>query len=802
MKIAGVILIFSLILSDAAASQTSPGYAIITVSEINDLSLKLPDFVAHKESLGFDVQVVTEADFGGGTGDEAAENIKTWLQNHYLSDNIKYVLLIGDPDSANSQVPMKMVLIRDAMNIVMPAVFEPTDAYYARLSEDWDMEPYESGPLGRLAYPSPYLWDYQVMVGRIPCYKPYAGSTNDLDNILQKTIDYEHQTIEGTSIGWRKNALLAIDYYNGTTGEDFFTAEAIKNDILDVANWNSCRVYSQAYQDFYPEYQPETIGSSVETVCQTWDANNYGLVIWDSQRDPNLNGPCMSDSLSPGENHPGFTCHPNLEAVDPCNPENLVYTLLKKPDAGAVCSLASTHSYYSRTSSSEGGMAGNTENLRVAYEYTSRLVSGFTAGEALYAVKKRLFLHGPSPFIDDIFTFNLYGDPSLRLVNLQGKTIYVDASASGDNNGVSWQNAYNYLQDALEEAVPGDEIHLAQGTYRPDANSAIPGGTADRSVSFEMINDVAIKGGYAGLTEVDPNARDIILYYSVLSGEIGDPNIDTDNSFHIVTAGDGVCEASVLDGLVIADAYGDSNDPSFGALYALRAYPKACNCSFEANHADKYGVAVFCSNGAIEIDHCTFRYNSQTSLGAVIDGRLSKFILNNSIFYQNLIENGQGAIYPASTLYDVVNCTFANNPSTAALARFQLGDSSLSTKMYFTNSILYGNEKSSAPSQSHRGEKYFRYCDVEGVVEGEANIDVDPLFVDLANDDYHLKSQAGHWDWLTQNWVLDNITSPCIDAGDPNFPVGDEPAPNGYRINMGAYGGTYQASKTYSEGAT
>jgi hypothetical protein len=45
--------------------------------------------------------------------------------------------------------------------------------------------------------------------------------------------------------------------------------------------------------------------------------------------------------------------------------------------------------------------------------------------------------------------------------------------------------------------------------------------------------------------------------------------------------------------------------------------------------------------------------------------------------------------------------------------------------------------------------------------------------------------------------VKDDVTSPCIDAGDPNSPVGEEPFPNGGRINMGAYGGTAEASKSY-----
>ncbi len=63
--------------------------------------------------------------------------------------------------------------------------------------------------------------------------------------------------------------------------------------------------------------------------------------------------------------------------------------------------------------------------------------------------------------------------------------------------------------------------------------------------------------------------------------------------------------------------------------------------------------------------------------------------------------------------------------------------------------------------------------------------------------DYHLKSQAGRWDPNNESWVQDDVTSPCIDAGDPNSPIGDEPFPNGGRVNMGAYGGTAEASKSY-----
>ena len=74
----------------------------------------------------------------------------------------------------------------------------------------------------------------------------------------------------------------------------------------------------------------------------------------------------------------------------------------------------------------------------------------------------------------------------------------------------------------------------------------------------------------------------------------------------------------------------------------------------------------------------------------------------------------------------------------------------------------------------------------------------DPLFVDPNNGDYHLRSARGRY-WPAHDvWVLDNVTSPCIDAGDPAADFSQERLPNGGRLNMGAYGGTPFASMSES----
>ncbi|MEN6316833.1 MAG: right-handed parallel beta-helix repeat-containing protein [Clostridiaceae bacterium] len=79
-------------------------------------------------------------------------------------------------------------------------------------------------------------------------------------------------------------------------------------------------------------------------------------------------------------------------------------------------------------------------------------------------------------------------------------------------------------------------------------------------------------------------------------------------------------------------------------------------------------------------------------------------------------------------------------------------------------------------------------------VDHPSDINVDPLFADAANHDYHLKSEYGRWDGTS--WINDDVTSPCIDAGNPLSDYSIEPEENGERINIGAYGNTVEASKT------
>lgn len=83
------------------------------------------------------------------------------------------------------------------------------------------------------------------------------------------------------------------------------------------------------------------------------------------------------------------------------------------------------------------------------------------------------------------------------------------------------------------------------------------------------------------------------------------------------------------------------------------------------------------------------------------------------------------------------------------------------------------------------------YWDPNGTTDDTS----DDFWVD---GDYHLKSTTGRWDPENLRWATDNLNSRCIDAGDPNTDWTKELWPHGKNINIGAYGGTHEASMSVS----
>ena len=356
------------------------------------------------------------------------------------------------------------------------------------------------------------------------------------------------------------------------------------------------------------------------------------------------------------------------------------------------------------------------------------------------------------------------------------KIIYVDDDASGLNDGTCWNDAYNYLQNALAVAQSGDEIRVGQGIYTPaDPVTPVPPGQAsnpdpkdgatgvsidaalswtagtgatshdiyfgtsislpfvrnqtattfypvgmaynttyywridsvnvwgkstgavwsfttgeapqpppppppplpmnlsngqteevasvDRAATFQLINGVAIKGGYAGFSEPDPNARDIDLYETILCGDIGTAGYWPDNCYHVVTA-NGVDETAVLDGFVITCGFANiGHDLQYigGGMLNKSSNPTVINCTFINNSAiEGGGMGNLSSSPALT--NCNFIGNRAHSLGAgLCNSYESSPILTNCTFIENSVKHSGGGMANVLSSPTLTECTFTGN---------------------------------------------------------------------------------------------------------------------------------------------
>ena len=259
-----------------------------------------------------------------------------------------------------------------------------------------------------------------------------------------------------------------------------------------------------------------------------------------------------------------------------------------------------------------------------------------------------------------------------------GKVIYVDDDAPIDGGGSSWADAFCCLQNALADANASDEIHVARGIYKPDLRIEKAGRTGtwltasgDRMDSFQLLSDVTIKGGYAGIGEAEPDARDINLYETILSGDLSandgnnpdDPVSETsraENSYQVVT-GSGTEETAVLDGFTItggnADVFTNRNG---GGMLNEYGSPQIINCTFTQNSAQYYGGGIYNYYSSPTLVNCTFTQNSSGTEGGGIYNYQNDLNLTNCTFEGNSAHRG-GGIHSGHGNLSLTDCTFIGN---------------------------------------------------------------------------------------------------------------------------------------------
>jgi hypothetical protein len=205
------------------------------------------------------------------------------------------------------------------------------------------------------------------------------------------------------------------------------------------------------------------------------------------------------------------------------------------------------------------------------------------------------------------------------------------------------------------------------------------------------------------------------------------------------------------------------------------------------------------------ITRATLRFNVVTAnigpapgAGVFIDDGAEATMLNELVYGNACPAGGGAGIYVDGlgannhSVATLVNSTVAAHHCPPGLDR---GDALFLERATVTarNSIFWGNGGDDFYVDNN-SSLTVSYSLSEESLAGTGNLVADPLFAGPA--DLHLRSTSGRYDPVGKRWVVDTGHSPAIDAADPADGVAAETPPHGNRRNLGAYGGTVQASRS------
>jgi len=503
-------------------------YVIITTNAIEASSAKLAGFVSHKTAWGLSPLVITEDEFGGLTGqapDGTAEKIRQWLMENYASYQVRYVLLIGNPDAESGDIPMKKCWPRYHESWERIA---ETDYFYADLTGNWDLngdtffgqyKEYPDGDRGEHEGEQGIDLTAEVFVGRIPIYGNSEDDFKQLDDILQKTIDY--QAAAG-DLSWRRKILLPESFSDSST-DGAYLAERMMDDYLTTAGFSPYKLYQQGschdHDDSTYDSDEELVGDA------TWNhwkqtANAYGLVTWWAHGDAwNAyvgygGGHWCGGYLMQSENcaslddtKPAIVYQCSCSTASPEYDDNLSYSLLK---SGAIAAVGATRGSWYKVGWT--GPTGMMYNVDLGYEMNKNLTElSYPVGKALAVAKSTLSPTAADTLYMNAFGFNVYGDPEIH--NDQCAYTYITLD--------SFEAVARKDSSTLLRWVTGTEIGTAGfDLYRsetPDFESyekvnpriIEPTGSPVAGAEYEVL-DRSVRPGtlyYYFLVEIDVNGK-------------------------------------------------------------------------------------------------------------------------------------------------------------------------------------------------------------------------------------------------------------------------------------------------------
>ncbi|HIB48693.1 MAG TPA: HYR domain-containing protein [Flavobacteriaceae bacterium] len=238
-------------------------------------------------------------------------------------------------------------------------------------------------------------------------------------------------------------------------------------------------------------------------------------------------------------------------------------------------------------------------------------------------------------FADCSFTVTIVDPCTVFTSNIA----YVDANATGANNGSSWADAFTDLQaaiTAINDCPALDTIYIAEGTYLPTA-------TTDQDISFEIPANTTIYGGFSPNNgAIDLGTRNFNAYPTILSGDIGVPGITNDNTDTIVIITSNTAPIT-FDGITIRDG-------------------------FDSDFLGGDATAILIDNALgginLTLNNCTISNNEASITDIIYTIGPSHLITINNSFITDNQSNNRAILYAAAlTGVTITNTTIANNAS-------------------------------------------------------------------------------------------------------------------------------------------
>lgn len=434
---------------------------------------------------------------------------------------------------------------------------------------------------------------------------------------------------------------------------------------------------------------------------------------------------------------------------------------------------------------------------------------------------------------------------SVRLMDTGGggsdpDVIYVKYDAPGStHDGSSWDNAYLTVQDGINAAVSGKKVWVARGTYHqlittksgvalyggfagtetaladrpafprtaPDSNAAILDGQDTNGTflgnsvvniagtSGTLIHDITVDGftiqhgqGYhsgsnwngGGIRCTYTNGTVTISNNQIVNNGMPDPT-GTNNY-----AGGIYCSYSPA--LITKNRIDGNTAVQAGGIYIGTGSPVITYNSISGNTATSYGGAIYAYGDASTIAGNVIGHNTAHWGGGIYGTSSTGIAIKDNSIVHNTSTSSIDGIMCSGTVGSIANNTIADNNSRGIYIK-------ANSTVAITNNIVsyhvYGfyceNSTVTLTKNCFYGNTTYNYCAASPTHDSDIN--VDPLFVDRTNEDYHIA-----------------ITSPCINAGDDtavasgDLDVDTQTRINGAHVDIGSDEMYQVSTPTYSPG--